>query len=418
MIALIDGNNFYASCERIFNYEWRSRPVVVLSNNDGCAIARSNEAKALGIQMGEPYFKLKHFKKSHGLVVCSANFVLYGDISNRVVQITRRYCNDIEVYSIDESFLFLDGYMDQYKKMVDLRRDVMQGLDLPTSIGMAPSKTLAKVANKIAKKFPEDLGSVYCIDTKSKTEKALRWFPVEDIWGIGRKYEHKLKSIGIKKAWDFIQLPDSYLQQEMGILGVRMKKELLGEAQYTMSVPEPKKMISTTRTFDTGHAEYDYVHERVSTFASECARKLREQKSCCRHVTVFIMTDRFKLNQVQYSDSFTVTLPNPSNSSIEISKYAKKALDNIFMPGPKYRKAGVITGTFVPETERLTSMFDQDFHEKHKPIMQAMDMMNNRLGKQKIKLASQDIQRTWKMEQKHLSQRYSTSFYDSIILKA
>ena len=418
MIALIDGNNFYASCERIFNYEWRSRPVVVLSNNDGCAIARSNEAKALGIPMGEPYFKLKHFEKSHGLVVCSANFVLYGDISNRVVQITRRYCNDIEVYSIDESFLFLDGYMDQYKKMVDLRRDVMQGLDLPTSIGMAPSKTLAKVANKIAKKFPEDLGSVYCIDTKSKTEKALRWFPVEDIWGIGRKYEHKLKSIGIKKAWDFIQLPDSYLQQEMGILGVRMKKELLGEAQYTMSIPEPKKMISTTRTFDTGHAEYDYVHERVSTFASECARKLREQKSCCRHVTVFIMTDRFKLNQVQYSDSFTVTLPNPSNSSIEISKYAKKALDHIFMPGPKYRKAGVITGTFVPETERLTSMFDQDFHEKHKPIMQAMDMMNNRLGKQKIKLASQDIQRTWKMEQKHLSQRYSTSFYDSIILKA
>lgn len=418
MIALIDGNNFYASCERIFNYEWRSRPVVVLSNNDGCAIARSNEAKALGIPMGEPYFKLKHFEKSHGLVVCSANFVLYGDISNRVVQITRRYCNDIEVYSIDESFLFLDGYMDQYKKMVDLRRDVMQGLDLPTSIGMAPSKTLAKVANKIAKKFPEDLGSVYCIDTKSKTEKALRWFPVQDIWGIGRKYEHKLKSIGIKKAWDFIQLPDSYLQQEMGILGVRMKKELLGEAQYTMSVPEPKKMISTTRTFDTGHAEYDYVHERVSTFASECARKLREQKSCCRHVTVFIMTDRFKLNQVQYSDSFTVTLPNPSNSSIEISKYAKKALDHIFMPGPKYRKAGVITGTFVPETERLTSMFDQDFHEKHKPIMQAIDMMNNRLGKQKIKLASQDIQRTWKMEQKHLSQRYSTSFYDSIILKA
>lgn len=418
MIALIDGNNFYASCERIFNYEWRSRPVVVLSNNDGCAIARSNEAKALGIPMGEPYFKLKHFEKSHGLVVCSANFVLYGDISNRVVQITRRYCNDIEVYSIDESFLFLDGYSNPYERMVDLRRDVLQGLDLPTSIGMAPSKTLAKVANKIAKKFPEDLGSVYCIDTKSKTEKALRWFPVEDIWGIGRKYEHKLKSIGIKKAWDFIQLPDSYLQQEMGILGVRMKKELLGEAQYSMSVPEPKKMISTTRTFDTVHAEYDYVHERVSTFASECARKLREQKSCCRHVTVFIMTDRFKLNQVQYSDSFTVTLPNPSNSSIEISKYAKKALDHIFMLGPKYRKAGVITGTFVPETERLTSMFDQDFHEKHKPIMQAMDMMNNRLGKQKIKLASQDIQRTWKMEQKHLSQRYSTSFYDSIILKA
>lgn len=418
MIALIDGNNFYASCERIFNYEWRSRPVVVLSNNDGCAIARSNEAKALGIPMGEPYFKLKHFEKSHGLVVCSANFVLYGDISNRVVQITRRYCNDIEVYSIDESFLFLEGYSNPYERMVDLRRDVLQGLDLPTSVGIAPSKTLAKVANKIAKKFPDKTGSVYMIDSHKKLEAALKWFPLEDIWGIGRRYHDRFKSYGAHTAWDFTRFPDDFLRNEMGILGIRMKKELLGEAQYTMSVPEPKKMISTTRTFDTGHAEYDYVHERVSTFASECARKLREQKSCCRHVTVFIMTDRFKLNQVQYSDSFTVTLPNPSNSSIEISKYAKKALDHIFIPGPKYRKAGVITGTFVPETERMTSMFDQDFHEKHKPIMNAMDLMNNRLGKQKIKLASQDIQRTWKMDQKHLSQRYSTSFYDSIILKA
>ncbi|WPO89853.1 Y-family DNA polymerase [Chryseobacterium sp. HR92] len=418
MIALIDGNNFYASCERIFNYEWRGRPVVVLSNNDGCAIARSNEAKALGIPMGEPYFKLKHFEKTHGLIVCSANFVLYGDISNRVVQITRRYCNDIEVYSIDESFLFLDGYMDQYKKMVDLRKDVLQGLDLPTSIGMAPSKTLAKVANKIAKKFPEKTGSVYMIDTHKKLEAALKWFPLEDIWGIGRRYHDRFKNYGAHTAWDFTQFPDDFLRNEMGILGVRMKKELLGEAQYTMSIPEPKKMISTTRTFDTGHAEYDYVHERISTFAAECARKLREQKSCCRHVTVFIMTDRFKQNQVQYSDSFTVTLPNPSNSSIDISKFAKKALDKIFINGPKYRKAGVITSTFVPETERMTSMFDSDFHEKHKPLMNAMDLMNNRLGKQKIKLASQDIQRTWKMDQKHLSPKYSTSFYDSIILKA
>lgn len=418
MIALIDGNNFYASCERIFNYGWRGRPVVVLSNNDGCAIARSNEAKALGIPMGEPYFKIKQLEKTHGLVVCSANFVLYGDISNRVVQITRRYCNDIEVYSIDESFLFLDGYSGQHERMVNLRRDVLNGLDLPTSIGIAPSKTLAKVANKIAKKFPEKTGSVYMIDTHKKLEAALKWFPMEDIWGIGRRYHERFKNYGAHTAWDLTQFPDDFLRQEMGILGVRMKKELLGDPQYTMSVPEPKKNISTTRTFDIGHAEYDYVHERISTFASECARKLREQNSCCRHVTVFITTDRFKQDQVQYSDSFTVTLPNPSNSSIEISKYAKKALDKIFIAGPKYRKAGVIVGTFVPGTERMTSMFDEDLHDKHTPIMQAMDAMNSRLGKQKVKLASMDVQTTWKMNQKHLSPKYSTSFYDSIILKA
>lgn len=418
MIALIDGNNFYASCERIFNYGWRNRPLVVLSNNDGCAIARSNEAKALGIPMGEPYFKIKQLEKTHGLVVCSANFVLYGDISNRVVQITRRYCNDIEVYSIDESFLFLDGYSDQHQRMVNLRRDVLNGLDLPTSIGMAPSKTLAKVANKIAKKFPDKTGSVYMIDTHKKLEAALKWFPMEDIWGIGRRYHERFRNYGAFTAWDFTQFPDDFLRNEMGILGVRMKKELLGEAQYTMSIQEPKKNISTTRTFDTGHAEYDYVYERVSTFASECARKLREQNSCCRHVTVFITTDRFKQDQVQYSDSFTVTLPNPSNSSIEISKYAKKALDKIFIAGPKYRKAGVIVGTFVPDTERMTSMFDEDLHDRHTPIMQAMDAMNSRLGRQKVKLASMDVQTTWKMDQKHLSPKYSTSFYDSIILKA
>lgn len=417
MIALIDGNNFYASCERIFRPDWRNKPVVVLSNNDGCAIARSNEAKALGIPMGEPYFKVKHFEKSDGLIVCSANFVLYGDISNRVVQIIRRYCNDIEVYSIDESFLFLDGYSDPLKRMQDLRRDVFKGLDLPTSIGIAPSKTLAKVANKIAKKYPE-LGNVHMIDTKTKLEKALRWFPVEDLWGIGRRYERKLNQFGVKKAWDFVQLPDDFLRKEMGINGLRMKNELLGVRQYEMSIPEPKKMISTTRTFDKGNDCFNYMYERVSTFASECARKLREQRSCCKHVTVFVMTDRFKQDQPQYYNSFTVTLPNPSNSAIDISKYARIALDKIFIHGPKYRKAGVIVGTFVPETERMTSMFDPDNYEKHHPLMQVMDAINNKLGKQKVKIGSMDIQKTWKMQQKRLSPKYSTSFNESIVLKA
>lgn len=418
MIALIDGNNFYASCERIFRYDCRNKPVVVLSNNDGCAIARSNEAKALGIKMGEPYFKIKHFEKSHGLYVFSANFVLYGDISNRVVQIVQRYCNDIEVYSIDESFLFLDGYSDQENRMRQLRNDVLKGLDLPTSIGMAETKTLAKVANKIVKKFPKELGSVFKIETKSQIEKALRWFPVEDLWGIGRQYEIKLKKFGVKKAWDFVQLPDDFLRDEMGIYGVRMKKELLGDRQYEMTIPEPKKNIATTRTFDRANADYNYVCERISTYASECARKLREQKTCCKHVTVFVITDRFKVDQPQYSNSFTVTIPNPSNSAIEISKFAKKALDKIFIHGFKYRKVGVITGTFVPDTERLTSMFDEDLHEKHAPLMLAIDQINKTLGTHKVKLASMDIQKTWKMDQKHLSPKYSTSFLDSIVLKA
>lgn len=417
MIALIDGNNFYASCERIFRPEWREKPLIVLSNNDGCAIARSNEAKALGVKMGEPYFKVKQLEKTDGLIVRSANFVLYGEISNRVVQITRKYCNDIEVYSIDESFLFLDGYSAPEERMRKLRQEVFKGLDLPTSIGIAETKTLAKVANKIAKKYPDKTGSVYMIDTPAKIEAALKWFPLEDIWGIGRRYYERLKKYGVSNAWDFTQLPDDFLRDEMGIYGIRMKKELLGERQYEMTISEPKKNIATTRTFDKGRAEYDYVLERVSTYASECARKLREQDSCCKQVTVFITTDKYKMDQVQYANSFTITLPNPSNSDIELSKAAKQALDQIFIDGPRYRKAGVITGAFVPANERLTSLFDEDFHAKHEPLMQAMDSINSKYGQQKVKLASRDIQKVWKMDQKHLSPLY-TKFSESIILKA
>lgn len=417
MIALIDGNNFYASCERIFRPDWRDKPLVVLSNNDGCAIARSSEAKALGIAMGEPYFKLKHFEKTHGLIVRSARFDLYGNISNRVVQIVKRYCKDIEVYSIDESFLFLDGYYNSFEKMQELRREVLGGLDLPTSIGMAPTKTLAKVANKIVKKYPKELGSVYKIETQSQIEKALRWFPVQDLWGIGRQYDKKFTQFGIKKAWDFVQLPDDFLRKEMGIYGVRMKKELLGKRQYEMSTSKPKKNIATTRTFDKSYSDYEYVAERVSTYASECARKLRQQNSCCKNVTVFITTDRYKIHHSQYSNSFTITLPNPSYSSIEIIKSAKKALDMIFVQGLQYRKAGVIIGSFVNENERMISLFDQDIHEKHTPIMKTMDLLNEKFGTQKVKLGSMDIQKTWKMEQKNLSPKYHT-FDECIILKA
>ncbi|MGD1319522.1 Y-family DNA polymerase [Chryseobacterium sp. 2R14A] len=417
MIALIDGNNFYASCERIFRPYWRGKPLIVLSNNDGCAIARSNEAKKIGISMGEPYFKVKQFEKTHGLIVRSANFALYGDISNRIVQITRKYCNHIEVYSIDESFLFLDGYSDPVQRMRNLRNEVFKGLDLPTSIGLAETKTLAKVANKIAKKYPEKLGSVYAIDTPEKIEAALKWFPIEDVWGIGRRYYDRFQKYGVRKAWDFTQLPDDFLRDEMGVFGVRMKKELLGERQYEMSINEPKKQIATTRTFDKGQAEYNYIWERVSTYASECARKIREQNSCCKHVTVFVTTDRYKMDQVQYSNSFTITLSNPSNSDIEISKAAKKALDQIFIDGPRYRKAGVITGTFVPDNERMTSLFDEDLQEKHDPLMKAMDFINEKYGQQKVKIASRDIQKVWKMDQKHLSPLY-IKFPESIVLQA
>lgn len=420
MFGLIDGNNFYASCERIFRPELRKVPVVVLSNNDGCAIARSNEAKKLGIKMGEPYFQIQHLEKEAGLKVFSANFVLYGDISNRVVNICRRYCQDVEVYSVDESFLDFHGYpyVDLQKHCEDLREFILSGLDLPTSIGLAPTKTLAKVANKIAKKFPEKTNSVYMIDTPERIEKALKWFPLEDIWGIGRRYYERFSARGIKTAWDFTQLPEAFVQKEMGIYGVRMHKELRGIPQYDLSVPKPKKGIATTRTFDKRTSDLSELEERVSTFAYKCSEKLRKQKSCCRYLTVWITTDRFKQDLKQYSNSITRTLPNPSNSAIDLSKVAKEALNKIYLPYFQYKKAGVMVTEFVPETARMTSLFERDNFDNHKPLMEVIDVMNKRLGGEKLKLASMDVQRTWKMNQKNLSPRYSTDLNQVIKVNA
>lgn len=411
MYGLIDGNNFYASCERIFRPDLRNKPVIVLSNNDGCAIARSNEAKAIGIGMGDPAFKIADIIKQYNVYVFSANFILYGDISNRITNICRRYCQDVEVYSIDESFLDFHGYnyVDLQTHCEELRDYVLKGLDIPTSIGIAPTKTLCKVANKIAKKFPEKTKSVYIIDTQKKIEKALKWFPLEDVWGIGRRYAERFSKIGIRTAWDFTNLPEQFVQQEMGIYGLRMHRELNGIPEYDLNLNrKSKKAIATTRTFDKRTDDFEVLKERVSTFAYKCSEKLRKQKSCCRYITVFICTDRFKADLKQYSNSITITLNNPSNSAIEIAKASITALSKIYLPFFQYKKAGVIVTEFVPETERITSLFDEDLHEKHKPIMTVIDLMNKRLGSDKIKLASMDIQKTWKMSQKNLSPRYTT----------
>lgn len=403
MIALVDANNFYASCENFYNVKYRGKPLVVLSNNDGCVIARSNEAKKLGIPMGEPKFKIMNFVRSHDLIICSANFPLYGELSNRMKSIINRYCDQTENYSVDENFCFLDGYSDIEKRMLEMRNKIYKGLDLPTSIGIAPTKTLAKVANKIVKKYSSELGSVYLIDSQEKIEKALKWFPIGDVWGIGRKYEQRFLNYGVKKAIDFVNLPDQFLKKEMGIFGIRMKNELLGIKQYDISFKEPNKQIATTRTFDRATDDFDFIQERITTFSAECSKKLRVQKSCCRHVTVYLTTNFFRADLPQYSNSFTITLPNPYNSSIEIAKYAKLALQKIYKKGFEYKKAGVILSTFVPENERIISLYDADLFPKHKPVMDAIDSINKKLGLPKVKLAGMNLQKTWIMKQEFLN---------------
>lgn len=414
MYALVDCNNFYASCERIFNPKIRNTPIVILSNNDGCVIARSNEAKALGIPMGAPAFEYRNVFKEKGVQVYSSNYALYGDMSNRVAIILKKYTPDIEVYSIDESFLKLQGF-ENYNLTdycLQIRKDVLQNTLIPTCVGVAPTKALAKVANRIAKKFPE-LKGVYCIDTEEKRIKALKWLDIEDVWGIGRQFSKKLKSKGVDKAYQFTQLPDEYVRKEFSVVGLRLKKELEGLSVLDLEEVANKKNIATTRSFDTTYKEKSYLEERISTFAATCAEKLRNQKSTCRIVTVFVYTNRFNESHEQYFKSINVTIPFPTNSSIEISKYAKKGLDLIFKEGLYYKKAGVIVGGIAPENEKQFNMFE-DEPVNHRKAMNVMDKLNFKYGVKKLKLGSQALDKTWKMRQDLLSPNFTTK-WDEIL---
>ena len=417
MYAIVDCNNFYASCERVFVPNLIGKPIVVLSNNDGCVIALSNEAKKLGIPMGAVAFKHEKEFIQKGIKVFSSNYALYGDLSNRVHTILKTYTPDIEVYSIDECFLKFDGF-DKYDLVSyakNIRKDILQKTLVPTCVGIAKTKTLSKVANRIAKKFSA-LGAVYCIDTEDKRVKALKWLDISDVWGIGRKHANRLKSIGINKAFDFTQLPDDYIRKEMSVVGLRLKKELLGIECLNLEVSEPKKNIATTRSFDKTYSDKEYIQERISTFAVTCAEKLRKQNSVCTLVTVFVRTNFFDKNKPQYSNSFSINLRYATNSSIDIVKGAKKALDIIYKQGYDFKKAGVILSGIEPDNTRQLTLFDT-VNPKHIALMQAMDKLNNKYHDKKIKLASQSLKRTWKMRQERLSPNYTTNWNDIIVIK-
>ena len=417
MYALVDCNNFYASCERIFNPTLRHKPIVVLSNNDGCVVARSNEAKALGIPMGAPAFEYKQLFLQNQVQVFSSNYALYGDMSNRVTKILRKYTPDLEVYSIDESFLQFQGFENydliEYGKLI--REDVLKSTLIPTCIGIAPTKALTKVANRIAKKYPQFNG-VYAIDTDEKRIKALRWLDIEDVWGIGRQFAKKLKAKGVNKALDFTLLPDEYVRKEFTVVGLRLKKELEGISAIELDDVKTKKNIATTRSFDKTYEDKSYLDERVATFAATCAEKLRNQHSNCQIVTVFIFTNRFQEGKPQYYQSINVTIPFPTNSSIEIIKYAKIGLDAIFKEGYAYKKAGVIVGGITPESEKQFNMFE-DEHPKHRKLMNVMDQMNFKYGVKKLKIGSQALDKTWKMRQDLLSPNYTTKWNDILTIQ-
>jgi len=419
MFALVDCNNFYASCERVFQPQWEGKPIVILSNNDGCVIARSNEAKTLGIPMGAPAFKYQVQFKRQGIKIFSSNYPLYGDMSNRVMSILEKFTPNVEIYSIDEAFLEFKGFdfFDLEGEVMRMKKQTQQWTGIPISIGIAPSKALAKIANKIAKKFSSNTGGVYCINNEKKRVKALKWTKIGDVWGIGRQHKKRLEYLGIENAWQFTLLSEDWVKKHMSVVGVRIKRDLMGLPSIQLEEIQPqKKCIATTRSFEGTISNFSDLEERISTFASSCAEKMRKQQSSCSTMLVFIKSDPHKKNTVPYQNSYVLNLPYITDSNIILSKYAVIGLKKIFKKGISYKKAGVMIMGLTPTTKRQLSLFNNN-NVKHISIMQSVDKIHKRFGPHKIKLANQDLNRTWKMKQQYLSSRFTTELSEIITVK-
>lgn len=409
----MDCNNFYASCERVFNPALNGKPIVVLSNNDGCVIARSNEAKALGIKMGVPAYQIKDLVSSHEVTVFSSNYTLYGDMSGRVMSILAGLAPELEVYSIDEAFISLDGIQDIQSLGTKIVNKVTCGTGIPVSLGIAPTKTLAKVANKFAKKYPA-YNRLCIIDTEEKRIKALQLTDINDVWGIGRRQASKLENQGVKTAYDFTQLSGTWVRKYMTVVGERTWKELRGLSCIDMeSAPSAKKQICTSRSFGKMVEDIETMSEAIATHASTCAKKLRKQKSYAVSLMVFIHTNNFREDLPQYWKNTVITLPVPTNDTLEIVHYALEGLRNIFMQGYQYKKAGVIITEIV--TSAQMGLFDTVDRDKRERLMRAIDKVNGE-HRQLIKLAVQGTGREWKLKQEQLSQRYTTDMNEILTI--
>ncbi len=407
MFALVDCNNFFASCERVFRPDLQGKPIVVLSNNDGCVIARSNEVKSL-VPMGAPAFKYERIFKENNVHVFSSNYVLYGDFSSRVTSVLMEYCPDTEIYSIDESFLQFKGYeaynLESY--CLKMHEDVLQRTHIPVSIGVGETKVLSKLANRIAKKFPKKTKGVYIINTEKKRIKALKWLKIGDVWGIGKRSAEKLKRYGVNTAYDFTLCNDSWVRKKLSVVGLRLKKELEGESVLFLEEFSKKKNIATTRTFEREYSDFDNLRERITTFAVTCAHKLRKQESQAGALMVFLHTNSHKKESAQYYKSVVVQIPDSSNSDFIISEYAVRALKIIYKEGYSFKRTGVVVMNLSDAKVKQLNMFSEV--KEDSKLMKTMDHLRNQGFH--LKLASQDLKQTWKMNQNKLSPRYTTKW--------
>lgn len=413
MFALADCNNFFVSCERVFRPDLERRPVIVLSRNDGCAIARSNEAKALGIKMGDPLFKIRNVVERNNIAIFSTNMALYADFSRRVRAVLREAAPHIEVYSIDEAFLDMRGVedvdFDDFAKQLSRRCRRLTGI--PISVGVAPTKTLAKIAAELCKSYPKLRGGCF-MHRPEDIDKVLRRWPVEDVWGIGRRTAPRLKASGIVTAYDFKRLDEAWVRRRMGVVGVRTWRELNAiPAIGFEALADAKQSICNSRSFSTEIYDRAVLMEQVAKFAALTAEKLRSQHSVCSHLTVFAATNRFREDEVQQYGHICVPMAEPTASSLDIVRTAREALNEIFVAGVGYKRAGVIASGIVPESGVAVSMFDREHQERHQRLMSVLDDINRRAGAGSVIVAAEGLTEV-KANSAHRSPRYTTRWSD------
>lgn len=411
--ALIDCNNFYVSCERVFDPSLRGRPVVILSNNDGCVIARSKEAKDLDIPMGIPEFKVRPLVQKHNVAVRSSNYPLYGDMSSRVMETLRSLTPDIEVYSIDEAFAELT--VNRKSSLSDLgkqiRERVLKWTGMPVSVGIAPSKTLAKIANETAKAYAQTRG-VLVLDSALKTEKVLKLTDVADVWGVGRNYSTTLNKHGIYTAWDLSRQPDSWIRKTMKVTGLRTVWELRGTPCLDIDQTiEPRKGILSSRSFGNPINDIEQMREAVITFTGRAAEKLRAQHSVATNITVTVVIDKYQNPGQQYKFGMEIHLPNPTAHTPTLAKVAEQCVNILFDRNKTYKKAWVMLTGIIPEEEVQADLFNPNLYTPaQRRLMDSMDHLNQKFGKQTMKIAGEGVNQKWKMKQQYLSRRFTTKW--------
>ena len=413
IFALMDCNNFYVSCERVFNPALRNTPMVVLSNNDGCVVARSNEAKALGIKMGAPAFEHRDIFEKHGVKVFSSNYPLYADMSSRVMSTLAGLVPDMEIYSIDEAFFLLNDLPESPDAFArELRRKILAWVGIPVSIGIAPTKTLAKIANRFAKKNPGHGGVLELTDAPD-IENRLEQTAIGDVWGIGRRYALLLKSYNIRNALQFSRQSRDWVRSLMTVEGLHILLEIQGIACLGLEkTSRPNKSIITSRTFGHGLESLTELKEAVARFACRAAEKLRQQKSVCSCMTVFVQTNRFRKDLPQHVSSRMINIGYPTAHTPTLIRHARETLEDIYRPGFSYKKAGIMLTGIEPGREKQLTFFmpPEQQEEKGTRIMSVMDRINSRWGRDTLKPAALGTaaEKTWKIQKQLLSPRYTT----------